>query len=1274
MKTYPTTVSRTLDPTGKALVTIVGQHDHEITDADINLIQDLQDLKRQNLIEFATSGGTTYAPFQFNPFSSNTFFIPAFDVLFNGEVVHVGGNLSADLNLNRVVLPAPAFWTTGVDEEDARLYVVFLEMWYQALDSASGTGYYIDPQTQSRFFFPFGGINPDPSNASLVPNDTVDPFQGLLTTQRAQIQWRIGVQRVSLGYDFTKHPFGLEKDLNASVTFGQPQAIQAQAGATIPIVGTTYQFVNMGIVNGDTGVWRAGTSSNTTSSLGTMDGYSYALPLAVVFQRNSGPFDLSNNVFGCANSAVPGSGLLASRVSGRFDSKLADQIFPGDVVDTRSTVKLDGWDVDKLMREGFADLVMGSNRLAISRGVSPGNKSEALGSTLAYNVAMSPLPVTNTDTVGHWLPLTVGNAEVNCGFADGFGSDQRTFLTAVLVSTNQKAVGLIGSPWVKNDALTISIPQNAGASFQSASVTAFVTNPLTGVVTPAALLQGQVQITIGATTVTVTFNNDLTGTGFDPGANPLSIVIGVQFAAGTGVDLRQIPLAVDGGYLQDQVSGKRLPVFGVSEYAVQADQLALEASRVLAINPSYSDILFGTKVWLALPGTLGTFTSPVSYTLAQQVIGGVTVTVLTLDRRGINGALNGLYVTRAWDFDTGTFYSISSRTLNGNNSTTVIASAVPSNSTLVISVLAQDTCQVSYNAPVKAITAVEETALLGNYNSDNQFPMDPRVSVISVSYDSASSTNTILLAANGCTLDSVSGDDVTKLIWVLDNTGNINASPIARMNISNGLIAATVVGVDLTTAKFFFVASLHPALDKNSALVLSIEYLPYQGEGVLLRDYEFVHAEDNALITTNGTGAAPVAGLSDVFPYNRELPLSVSMPAQLGWSDATLVNEPIASFFDSNFVAMRLNNVEHTFLVPLHTVDYIPPFNKDIRKTIRFTTAGGRGFAKATPHIGFGIAAPTPRTVLGQNLQATTSPITLYVNNASGNDINSGLDILDAKLTITAAMGSLPPVLRHPCVIILVATGVPYNMVTLKNTLEVIALGDGDIRSAKQYALGNLSRVIQDSGRLVISRQAGATDVVVIDATGYTGFGDGPTSAFYIDTSRVIVNGVKFKGFTNPAITAYNSDIDFVDCEWENNVQAGAYVGCDVVILDRGKTTIPTSGVGHVCTQSNLTSSAHGLAVASLATNTGAFYVGTRSSTLNLQKHSIGTLEETNVAVTTSVAEVSLSSSISVTGDFQTTGTATLSANSTLSRTVLVDPFLGGVTEDASSNTVTQLG
>ena len=63
---------------------------------------------------------------------------------------------------------------------------------------------------------------------------------------------------------------------------------------------TTFQFQNLGPITGDTGIWRAG-DGNPNNILSTMDGYSYAMPVAVVFQRNSGAFFLGSNVFGCAD-------------------------------------------------------------------------------------------------------------------------------------------------------------------------------------------------------------------------------------------------------------------------------------------------------------------------------------------------------------------------------------------------------------------------------------------------------------------------------------------------------------------------------------------------------------------------------------------------------------------------------------------------------------------------------------------------------------------------------------------------------------------------------------------------------------------------------------------------------------------------------------------------------------------------------------------------------------------------------------------------------------
>src|SRR5208337_3867846 len=108
-----------------------------------------------------------------------------------------------------------------------------------------------------------------------------------------------------------------------------------------------------------------------------------------------------------------------------------------------------------------------------------------------------------------------------------------------------------------------------------------------------------------------------------------------------------------------------------------------------------------------------------------------------------------LYVTRAWDFLTGNFYQVSSRTISGGVHTVQLVGSVPPTSTLVVSVLVQDTAQLAFNAPVKAATSIEETVLAGNFTSDSTLTMDPRVKIISVGFDSTANVSTVVLAADG---------------------------------------------------------------------------------------------------------------------------------------------------------------------------------------------------------------------------------------------------------------------------------------------------------------------------------------------------------------------------------------------------------------------------------------------------------------------------------------------------------------------------------------------
>jgi len=1241
---YPATVSRTVDPTKLSYARVVGLHDHKLADSDVNLIQDVADLKRAKLLADQTCSGVLgWAPFVFDTTAALTFNIPAFDVILNGEILTVGGNQSADLTTNIVTVPSPRFYTPGSSAPAATIYIVFLEAWYQLLDPATGVGYYVNPTTNVQYVSINGCINPSESN--LAASDGIDPFMGVVTTDRVQLQWGIRVQPVALSYDFTKYSFGLDPGAIAAET------VWGVGNQSSPTQTSPYQFTNMGAINGDTGLWRSG-DGNVENQLGSMDGYTYAIPLAVVFQRNTGNFSASLNPFGCAASAVASSGLLASTVSGRYDNFFADVVYPSDVVDTRSTISLKSWDETNLLRHGFVDLISGKMQQKIARGDTPGSQSIALGSQLAYNIAVNSTAIANTDTVG-----------VFDGFMNGFSSMANTSKTTKTVTVNQKVVGILGGRWQLNDAFSLSLPSGSTATITGVQVQGLVNNSLTSTKTPVLFLQGQINVQgLGTKAVTVTFVKNLVGTSYDPSLNPIYVTVSVTYPAASGMDLGNVPSQVYGGSLYDGASGLTLPVYGVSEYNTQASLAVSTAVSVVAINPEYSNTVFGTRVTVAVAASAGVLSTGAS---------GTSVTTFSLTRTGLNGNLTGIYVISATDQASGTPYSIVSRSINGSNFALQLNGQVASGSTVLVTYLAANTAQLAYNAPVKGVTSIEETVLAGNL-VNSAFRMDPRVQVVSVQ-NIPGSYNQVVLAATDSIISGIAGDDVNKLIWVLDTQGNLDAVQVSSATFSNGFITLNVPSsVNLAIQQFFVVLALLPAFTANSSLILTEYYVPYQGEGTTGRDYEIVHTEDFALVTTNGTGAEPVPGLKDVYPYNRELPIVTTLPAQAAWSDAGLANDAVASFFDSNYVAKRFQNVEHTFEVPVHTNDFIQPIGMDERKTFQLTVSGGgRGYSKAIPHVGFAIAPVTPRTVISDTVITTAGPVTLYVNNVSGSDNNDGLSVATAVQTIAGAVNLLPNVLRHPCSIQLIATGTSYSIASNQGSLEVMAYGDGTVLPAKYYALANIAFTFQDAGRLVISNQAGVTTPYIIDATSFTGFGDGPTSAFFIDNTRVIFSGIEFKGFTDPAIMAIDSTVEFIDCQFTDNITTGSFSQGSTVVMEDGAILLGNGCTGMILSQSDMTASGVQLTVDTGATFPGTFFVATYGSSVTLATHSPA--DETNISATTLIAAAKLNSSIVCSSDFSSQGSASLVANSVLSRTVAVNPFSGGFTNDASSSVTTSL-
>jgi hypothetical protein len=450
-----------------------------------------------------------------------------------------------------------------------------------------------------------------------------------------------------------------------------------------------------------------------------------------------------------------------------------------------------------------------------------------------------------------------------------------------------------------------------------------------------------------------------------------------------------------------------------------------------------------------------------------------------------------------------------------------------------------------------------------------------------------------------------------------------------------------------------------PAFSTNCSLVLTSHYIPYQGEGLEEHSYSILYSEEQALVTTNGTGASPIPGIRDVYPFNREFPVSASLPAQSSWKDSDLVNQPVSLQFDTNYEAKRQNNVEHTVAVPLHTNDFIEPLTGWKRKKLQLRTPAGRGFAAAFPHVGFAIRKPQARNILGDLVLSTTGPITLYVNNVSGKDTNDGLYTSTPKYSIQGALSVLPPVLRHPVTIYLMDTGIPHliSRMVSEGTLRAAVLASGSGRQApKNYCVFNLSFELQESGRLLISKEATASDPVEISASGYAPIGDGPLSAFVVDDARVSFNGIKFTNFVDPAIRALDSDLEFNDCEWEDCVQAAALEEGTGCILNGGSISLEPGRAGFVLSDSSLTVNGTALS-ANGAVN--AFFVANQKSSITFRKHSIA--QEIGITSTTPIVVAKLNSSVVCSSEFESKGYAKVYLNSIITKSTTRDPFWGGV-------------
>lgn len=271
--------SRTLNPKQSQMLQVVWQQGKPPLDSEFNLMQQLDnDWRQQLVLRGAPSGflgNETNATEDFvtNPAWSNFFRFGRQRsgesksiqwAVVNGWLIPVTGTQTgtppgspnnAD-TWNKITLdPPPA------NSGDFRIDFVFLEVWQAKVAAGPST----TNKPSASAIYRHGNVE---GGASYLPDDLQDPAIGFDTTQRVQLQYRIRVVKGLIGLG--TYPDGFD-----------PTAVKAQGAAGSV---TSFPFANMRQELGDPGLWRAGDGG--TNSLGTVDGYSYAIPLAAVFRRN----------------------------------------------------------------------------------------------------------------------------------------------------------------------------------------------------------------------------------------------------------------------------------------------------------------------------------------------------------------------------------------------------------------------------------------------------------------------------------------------------------------------------------------------------------------------------------------------------------------------------------------------------------------------------------------------------------------------------------------------------------------------------------------------------------------------------------------------------------------------------------------------------------------------------------------------------------------------------------------------------------------------------
>lgn len=331
-KNFGVAVSGYLDPTGRSFEQAVYQAGKPILDKELNLSDEIASAFGLDLTRMAASSGWITDQPLTNSVTLEGVFTPSITAnllvlsnnlraLVNGWIVNVqytGNNAANQISLGA----APS------GNAAKRTDLVILEVWRRLISPSPST---VGKSTGSRIWRNGNVKVPSANDAALnYADDILDATLNAESTKRVQIQYRL---RAISGVDLFNYPAGIDDP--TVVANSVPASAVAPDG-----VASAFNFSNQSS-NGDPGLWRAG-DGDPSNSLGTVDGYVYAIPLVAAFRRNSTVFNRNLNHNGG---------------SSRPDSLTHDIFVQNDIADLRCATSVRGWDYTEVGEKNFGYLL-----------------------------------------------------------------------------------------------------------------------------------------------------------------------------------------------------------------------------------------------------------------------------------------------------------------------------------------------------------------------------------------------------------------------------------------------------------------------------------------------------------------------------------------------------------------------------------------------------------------------------------------------------------------------------------------------------------------------------------------------------------------------------------------------------------------------------------------------------------------------------------------------------------------------------------------------------